>query len=568
MKTTGIAGRKLEKLDTLTSLRFVAAAMIVVYHSQGFIGEFKISGYSPLMQGVSFFFVLSGFVLAYAYPELPTRQHIYRFLWARFSRIWPMHVTALLVLILLLPYYSWGVSTAHPYFYSIANLLMIHAWIPVQESYLGLNSVSWSISTESFFYLSFPLLIHKWYSTWRIKLGIVFLVWLTTIISVNKFELDPAGMVYIHPISRMLEFSIGIATCAIFKLILEQEPKISVVQGTFLELLVLLFLIAAFYLIAAGLNNQQITNFIGIAGKYWLGSSGVCLTFAALILIYSFQCGVLSRVLKNKTFVFLGEISFAVYMIHQIIIRCYTHYLINLTVFSPLLMAVLCWVVTLVLSAFIFIHVEKPARKFLIGFYQHNESKGMVGVFKYFSSWKFVNSLRGIFLLLVFLMVTKISLSIIKDHTVEIVESTILPANNARIGAITKNKNVLSMPADFGQLLTLEYFNLTERDNNLKLTLLWNYRDSDIVGYTLAFQVLDEKKQIINQKAIVIPPMSKKTKRFFTEFILRNRDNKVSMIGLALFKTVDSLIPVSGNQMMDWANTRLLLPVLTPKIPE
>jgi peptidoglycan/LPS O-acetylase OafA/YrhL len=540
----------------------VAAAMIVVYHSHGFIGVFKISGYSPLMQGVSFFFVLSGFVLAYAYPELPTRQHIYRFLWARFSRIWPMHVTALLVLILLLPFYSWGVSTSHPYFFSIVNLLMIHAWIPVQDSYLGLNSVSWSISTEFFFYLSFPLLIHKWYSTWHIKLVIVFVIWLMTIISVNIFDLDPAGMVYIHPISRLLEFTIGIATCAMFKLILEQEPKISVVQGTGLELLVLLVLIAVFYLIAAMLNNPQLTDFIGIAGRYWLSSSGACFIFAALILIYSFQCGLFSKVLKNKTFVFLGEISFAVYMIHQIIIRSYVYYLGK--AFPPSISgAAISWVVTLILSSFIFIYVEKPARIFLIKSYQKVESKESFAILNYFKTGKFVNTLGSIALLLVILVVTNVSLSKIKEQKKESSDATILLTNDALIESLVKNNNELLMPVYFGRLLTLEYVVFIEEDNNLKLTLLWNLLDSDVDGYTIVIHVMDDNKQLINQKAIVIPQMSKKSKQFFTEFIFGNTDKKVSMIGIALFKTVDALIPVRGNPMVDWASTRLLLPVLT-----
>ena len=55
-----------KKLDALTSLRFIAATMIVFYHMKGF-ALFGFSGPSFLAQGVSFFFVLSGFILAYVY---------------------------------------------------------------------------------------------------------------------------------------------------------------------------------------------------------------------------------------------------------------------------------------------------------------------------------------------------------------------------------------------------------------------------------------------------------------------------------------------------------------------
>jgi peptidoglycan/LPS O-acetylase OafA/YrhL len=56
---------KPQKLDALTSLRFFAAAMIVVHHGHRVFGSMGLAESLPLDQGVSFFFVLSGFILAY-----------------------------------------------------------------------------------------------------------------------------------------------------------------------------------------------------------------------------------------------------------------------------------------------------------------------------------------------------------------------------------------------------------------------------------------------------------------------------------------------------------------------
>src|SRR5882762_3313186 len=96
------------KLDALTTLRFFAAAMIVVHHSRGNFGiPSDWAVHLPLDQGVSFFFVLSGFILVYVYPRLDTWDARRKFWLARFARIWPAHITAfgLLWLVLREPQY-------------------------------------------------------------------------------------------------------------------------------------------------------------------------------------------------------------------------------------------------------------------------------------------------------------------------------------------------------------------------------------------------------------------------------------------------------------------------------
>ncbi len=62
--------RKAQRLDPITSLRFFAAAMIVIGHAHAIFGSWGIATAIPLEQGVSFFFVLSGFILTWNYPSL------------------------------------------------------------------------------------------------------------------------------------------------------------------------------------------------------------------------------------------------------------------------------------------------------------------------------------------------------------------------------------------------------------------------------------------------------------------------------------------------------------------
>lgn len=77
------------KLDQLTSLRFFAALMIVIHHSTGLFGIKNISFH--IGQGVSSFFVLSGFILSYVYPKLENWYEIKKFWKARIARLWPAH---------------------------------------------------------------------------------------------------------------------------------------------------------------------------------------------------------------------------------------------------------------------------------------------------------------------------------------------------------------------------------------------------------------------------------------------------------------------------------------------
>ncbi len=120
------------RLDALTPLRFVAAAMIVVGHGA------TLFGFAPgpaalhaANAGVSFFFVLSGFVLAYNYPALADRGARQRFFAMRFARIWPLHAFTLLAVVVLLPRAVWVVPGVDPWLAGALSLLLLQAWVPV-----------------------------------------------------------------------------------------------------------------------------------------------------------------------------------------------------------------------------------------------------------------------------------------------------------------------------------------------------------------------------------------------------------------------------------------------------
>lgn len=158
-------------LKPITALRFGAALWVAVY---AFWENLAGAGQSGLVAkgylGVELFFVLSGFILSHVYlAQAGGKRFSYRqFLWARVARVYPLHIATLLAVGLLAGaaivagmsvdgnVLSWSSLPA--------NLLMVHAWglAPVA----GWNHPSWSISAEWFAYLCFPAFAFVF---WRLR---------------------------------------------------------------------------------------------------------------------------------------------------------------------------------------------------------------------------------------------------------------------------------------------------------------------------------------------------------------------------------------------------------------
>ena len=164
----------------LTGLRFVAAfcvlfahcfAVLMRRHENTFDVIFWLM--TPAYFGMTLFFVLSGFVIHYNYAHLVTNGRfagITTFWWARFARLYPLLVLTLFLSALLsfrpLHFLAgdreaiYTTLRALPFF-----LLSIQSWIylPIGESSLiytiaGSGSLTWSISSEWFFYLLYPFI--------------------------------------------------------------------------------------------------------------------------------------------------------------------------------------------------------------------------------------------------------------------------------------------------------------------------------------------------------------------------------------------------------------------------
>ena len=151
-----------DRLPALTGLRAFAAANIVFFHFSnpqwfGPLAPVVDNGYTS----VSFFLLLSGFILSYNYSARAQRGELvhWRFWVARLSRLYPVYAVALLISLGMLQ--SEWQSRPHTEFFEglILTPLLLQGWSPSLSTFW--NTPAWTMSTEAFFYLVFPFVV-RW----------------------------------------------------------------------------------------------------------------------------------------------------------------------------------------------------------------------------------------------------------------------------------------------------------------------------------------------------------------------------------------------------------------------
>jgi peptidoglycan/LPS O-acetylase OafA/YrhL len=337
-------------LAALTSLRFFAALAIVVHHCNGVFWPAATLG--PLDVGVSFFFVLSGFILTYVYgdPAAGTTQWraFYR---ARLARIWPLHLVCLVLTLLL-------VNVPEPFNAGVllANALLLHAWIPFDRYFFSYNYVSWSISTELFFYLLFPVMVvHARHWLGRTVLLALLMVLVLALVSheagllpwqTTHYHLSSTGLLYTNPLARFAEFASGIVAAMLFQRSRPQAPA-SRRRWTLIELAGIGFFLLGYRyfllsfapviheaLLSAGATRiplahladeaallMQVSPMAAMLVSEWANHVGLTPFALLLIMVFAYQRGALSALLSQRWLVRLGEISFALYLVHQLVLR-------------------------------------------------------------------------------------------------------------------------------------------------------------------------------------------------------------------------------------------------------
>ena len=229
----------LAKFGALTSLRFVAAVLVIVSHFVGYFGIPAIFATYPFYQTVTFFFLLSGFILTYRYGGL-NRGQVSRFLVTRAARIWPLHLATLALCLGLTPRFTWPNPRLSPELV-LPQVCLVHTWLPLPDLIrCSFNSPSWSIATEFFFYLCFPLLLVNWSRTWA-SIALAFLAALGMVYlavhppAILSGRVAPLTLCYTHPIARLWEFILGMTIAHLWRRY-HSAVRLSRWWGTVLEI--------------------------------------------------------------------------------------------------------------------------------------------------------------------------------------------------------------------------------------------------------------------------------------------------------------------------------------------
>lgn len=341
------------QLNSLTGLRFFAAMAVVLYHLKIYFAPggdvLAVFGYG--FTGVSFFFILSGFVLTWSHRA---DDSSWRFYWNRVARIWPLHVLTMIVAVWV-PSNGFASSsnwTAAPF-----ALTLTQAWIPASPILYSFNTVSWSLSCELFFYLLFPLLFKTLGTRVRVTriAGLVFVGSGTTGICLSLATSMPVAdyLLATMPAYRLAEFALGMCLAKAMKR--GWRPKFHLGHATG----ILVLLAAALFLVPVLLT----------------GGFGVPVIVANLTMVPGFLALIAASAnrdlakewsfLGSSALTRLGRWSFALYLVHELAFRMTESFLSAVRTEAAFALALLIVLSCIALSGILHEFVEKPADKWL-----------------------------------------------------------------------------------------------------------------------------------------------------------------------------------------------------------
>jgi peptidoglycan/LPS O-acetylase OafA/YrhL len=366
------------KIPALTGLRAIAALWVLFLH----FGEGVSASWPPAVRsvlstgfiGVDLFFVLSGFILAWTYLRGDGTLSVSRseFWTARAARILPVYYVSLAIslpMFLGMQFHDGVTPTSirGAIVTGITSITLTQSWVS-PYSYLW-NNPGWSLSVELFFYLAFPWVIvrvARWPTAKLVRLvaGLYFVTIAAAYLFValhshpSTWKWEPAidfcmwiSWLGCNPLVHAHEFLMGIAVCLWLREEQKGERKEWMRGPTAVGL-------AALGLLSLAAFRGPIPFMPALVGIH-------SPLFALLIYGLAKQRGWIARLLSTPAFVFLGEISYSLYLTHLTV-------WLNMDGFnrehfflrqSSMLNFLFCLTLSLVLAAALYKGIEEPYRR-------------------------------------------------------------------------------------------------------------------------------------------------------------------------------------------------------------
>jgi len=355
-------------LPAVTSLRFFAAFHVVIFHLQAmqvYLGPRWFQRLSSIgYVGVSFFFVLSGFILVYTYAGRPLK--LGQFWRARFARIYPAYAFSLLVTGPFffyamakfdLPFFAW--SKAHSKLAVGLVLGLLQAWVP--PAALAWNAVAWSLSVEAFFYLLFPFLL--WILIRRSQAQLFLIAaasWLTSLaLSAVYLLRNPDHLTTINadvnvafwlnalkfnPLVRLPEFLLGMALGFVF-LRSRREQKYALPLFVF------------------GIAGVAAVAYFSASIPYpVIHTALLAPAFAAIVYAFALRPR-WSAFLENRLLVLCGDASYSLYLLHSMVVGMYFHKMTGEVRFTSVPGLLVFVILVVGIPMLVYRFIEEPARR-------------------------------------------------------------------------------------------------------------------------------------------------------------------------------------------------------------
>ena len=325
-------------IPALTSVRFFLSVWVMLFHLTvpnplvapipDTINSFVYRIIRTAYSAVSLFFIISGFSLAYNHEASAPwpRAALKKYALTRFTRIYPIYLLGLLLMLPvelheLLPRCS-PVNLAREAGTALLNLGMVQSWLP--RAALSWNPPGWSLSAEAFFYACFPFLgiLARQAPDARRRLALGLSLWLLALVAplaavalpahgfgdvpATSFlaDADPrvSDFIKFNPLLRLPDFCIGVLLGRQFAALRRSgHPLLG--KGAW-------FWLPGCAALLAALAMAQ-------AVPYPLFHNFLTVPFCALIVFgLALDEGRLSRFLAAPPWVFLGNASFSIYILH------------------------------------------------------------------------------------------------------------------------------------------------------------------------------------------------------------------------------------------------------------